>query len=168
MSVESTWGESTVAQNVTITKCIFDGTSQTINYQNNTKFAAIAIEGLGSAGKEAIISAVTIPCKNITISGNVFKNVPNNYYITVAAAQGVTISNNTFEARSNENAKKVGKAIYINGCMNVDISNNTYSEFAGGDMTKVIVGNNYKGLKGTDVEGVFEKDTLPEQETEAQ
>ena len=168
ISVESTWGESTVAQNVTITKCIFDGTSQTLNSQNNTKFAAIAIEGLGSAGKEAIISADTIPCKNITISGNVFKNVPNNYYITVAAAQGVTISNNTFEARSNESAKKVGKAIYINGCMNVDISNNAYSEFAGGDMTKVIVGNNYKGLKGTDVEGVFEKDKLPEQETEAQ
>jgi hypothetical protein len=35
-------------------------------------------------------------------------------------------------------------------------------------MTKVIVCNNYKGLKGTDVEGVFEKDKLPEQETEAQ
>ena len=97
-----------------------------------------------------------------------FRNVPNNYYITVSAAQGVTISNNTFETRSTETAKKVGKAIYINGCMNINISGNTYSEFAGGDMTKVIVGNNYKGLKGTDVEGVFEKDKLPEQETEAQ
>lgn len=170
MSVESTWGESSVAQNITITKCLFDGTSQTFNSDNNTKYAAIAIEGLGSGGigKEVTVSEDSIPCKNITISGNVFRNVPNNYYVTVSAARGVTISDNIFETRSTETAKKIGKAIYINGCMNVNISGNTYSKFANGDMTKVIVGNNYKGLKGTDVEGVFEKDKLPEQETEAQ
>ena len=170
MSVESTWGESSVAQNITITKCLFDGTSRTLNYENNTKFAAIAIEGLGSGGigKEVTVSADSIPCKNITISNNIFRNVPNNYYVTVSAAQGVTISNNTFETRSTETAKRIGKAIYINGCMNVTISDNTYSKFADGDMTKVIVCNNYKGLTGTDVESVFEKDKLPEQETEAQ
>jgi hypothetical protein len=170
MSVESTWGESTVAQNVTITKCIFDGTSQTYNSEDNTKYAAIAIEGLGTGGigKEVTVSSDSTPCKNITISNSIVRNVPNNYYVTVSAAQGVTISNNTFETRSTETAKRIGKAIYINGCMNVTISDNTYSKFADGDMTKVIVCNNYKGLKGTDVEGVFEKDKLPEQETEAQ
>lgn len=35
-------------------------------------------------------------------------------------------------------------------------------------LTQVIVGHNYLGLTGTDVDGVFEKDKLPEQETEAQ
>ena len=32
--------------------------------------------------------------------------------------------------------------------------------------TKVVVANNYKGLKGTDVTGIFEKDKLPETEAE--
>ena len=168
MSCESTWGESSVPNNITVTKCLFDGTSQTFNYENNTKYAAVAVEGLGSGGinKEVNVSADTIPCKNITITNNVFRNVPNNYYVTVSAAQNVTITNNTFETRSTETAKKVGKSIYINGCMDINISNNTYSEFANGDMTKVIVGNNYKNLYGTDVEGVFEKDKEPK--TEAQ
>ena len=166
LSVESDWGESSVPQNVTVTKCLFDGTSQTHNYESNTKYAAIAVEGLGSGGvgKEVNVSVDTIPCQNITITDNVFKNVPNNYYITVSAARGVTIRNNIFEARSTETAKRVGKAIYINGCMTVDISDNTYSEFANGDITKVVVANNYRGLSGTDVEGVFEKDKIPETE----
>lgn len=170
LSVESTWGESSVPNNVIVTKCLFDGTSSTFNYENNTKYAALAVEGLGSGGvgKEVFVSADTLPCKNITITDNVFKNVSNNYYITLSAAQGVTIANNVFEARSTDSAKKVGKAIYINGCMTVKVSDNTYSEFANGDMTKVIVGNNYQGLTGSDVEGVFEKDKFPETEAAAQ
>lgn len=170
LSVESTWGESSVPNNVIVTKCLFDGTSSTFNYENNTKYAALAVEGLGSGGvgKEVFVSADTLPCKNITITDNVFKNVSNNYYITLSAAQGVTIANNVFEARSTDSAKKVGKAIYINGCMTVKVSDNTYSEFANGDMTKVIVGNNYQGLTGSDVEGVFEKDRFPETEAAAQ
>ena len=46
--------------------------------------------------------------------------------------------------------------------MDICISNNAYSEFADGDLTKVIVGNNYKNLYGTDVEGVFETNKEPE------
>ena len=164
MSCESSWGESSVPYNVTVTKCLFDGTSQTLNYENNTKYAAVAVEGLGSGGvgKEVNVTAETIPCKNITITNNVFRNVPNNYYVTVSAAQNVTIMNNVFESRSTDNAKKVGKAIYVNGCMDICISDNSYSEFADGDLTKVIVGNNYKNLYGADVEGVFETNHEPE------
>ena len=166
MSVESTWGESSVPNNITVTKCLFDGTSSTHNYENNTKYAAIAVEGLGSGGvgKDINVSQDTLPCRNITITDNVFRNVSNNYYITVSAAQGVTIENNIFEARNGETEKRVGKAIYINGCMTVNISDNTYSQFANGDITKVVVVNNYLGLIGTDVESVFEKDKLPETE----
>ena len=168
MSVESTWGESSVPNNIKVTKCLFDGTSKTFNYESNTKYAALAVEGLGSGGvgKQVTVSEDTIPCKNITITDNVFKNVPNNYYVTVSAAQSVTINNNTFETRSTESSKRVGKSIYINGCMNVNISGNTYSSYAKGDMTKVIVVNNYMGLTGADVEGVFERDKLAETETE--
>ena len=162
MSVESTWGESSIPMNVTVDRCVFDGTGQTFQSENNTKSAAIAIEGLGSAGVEAIMTTETIPCKNITITNNVFRNVQNNYYVTVQAAQNITISNNTFETRDSENAKRVGKAIYINGCMNVTVSDNTYSRYANGDVTKVVIGNNYIGLSGSDVEGVLPKDKIPE------
>ena len=52
--------------------------------------------------------------------------------------------------------------------MNINISENTYSEFANGDMTKVIVGNNYVGLRGTDVDGVLEKDKPLQPEAKAE
>lgn len=169
MSVESTWGESSVPCNITVTKSLFDGTSQTFQYENNTKYAAIAVEGLGSSGAStaATLSESSIPCHNITITDNVFRNVSNNYYVTVAAAKNVTIANNTFETRNTESEKRVGKAIYVNSCMNVNISGNTYSKFANGDVTKVITANNYLGLTGSDVEGVFAKDKLQENEVTA-
>lgn len=162
MSVETTWGESSVPMDVIVDRCLFDGVGQMFNTENQTKRASIAIEGLGASGVEAILSTETIPCKNITITNNVFRNVQNNYYVTVQAAQNITISNNTFETRDTENAKRIGKAIYINGCMNVTVSDNTYSEYANGDVTKVVIGNNYIGLSGTDVDGVLPKDKLPE------
>lgn len=167
MSVESTWGESSVPQNITVDKCVFDGTSQTFNYQNNTKYAAVAVEGLGSAGVAVNLSTETIPCRNITITNNVFRNVPNNYYVTVSAAQGITIKDNVFETRSTETDQKIGKAIYISGCMNIMIEGNSYSSFAEGDVSKVVIGNNYKNLYGSDVEGVLQKENIPETETEA-
>ena len=45
--------------------------------------------------------------------------------------------------------------------MNIEVSGNTYSDFAGGDITKAIVANNYKGLTGTDIGNAFPKDKIP-------
>ena len=168
MSVESTWGESSVPCNIQVTKCLFDGTSQTLNQESNTKYSAIAVEGLGSGGATVTVSEDTLPSKNISITNNVFRNVSNNYYVTVSAAQNVDIIGNIFEAREGETAKRVGKAILINGCMDVTISDNSYSSFAKGDVTKVVVANNYKNLNGTDVDGVFEKDKEPVTEAETE
>ena len=45
--------------------------------------------------------------------------------------------------------------------MNIEISGNTYSDFVDGDASKSIVVRNYKGLTGSDVEGIFaESDML--------
>lgn len=163
LSVECTWGESSVPSNITVTKCLFESNGQKFDKQNNTKFAALAVEGLGDKSAAVTVSENTIPCKNITITGNVFRDCPNNYYLTVQAVQGVTIADNVFEERDNESSKKIGKAVYINGCMNVNVSNNTYSDFAEGDVSKVVIGNNYKNLFGTDVEGVLDTDKIPEE-----
>ncbi len=161
LSVESTWGESTVPQNVNILNCLFDGTSQTVNMNTDTKFAAIAIEGLGVGGKEAIVEEDAIPSKNIRIEGNVFKNVQNNYYLTVSAAENISIKNNIFETRPTDGKDDCGRAILVKGSMNIEISNNTYCEFATDDHKNVIAANNYKNLYGTDVTE-FEKDKITE------
>ncbi len=157
LSSEISWGESSIPSNITIQNCLFDGTSKTFNMQTNTKYAAIAVEGLGATGSTATVSKDTLPAMNINIIGNVFRNVRNNYFITVSAAQGVTIKDNTFETGSvtSENMKVNTKAILINGCMNVDISGNNFPDSIGGDTSKVIVAKNFKELHGDDVEKFF-------------
>ena len=47
--------------------------------------------------------------------------------------------------------------------MNIEISGNTYSVFAGGDVSKAVIGWNYKNLHGTDVDKVLpvNKDPKP-------
>ena len=85
----------------------------------------------------------------------------------MSAAQGITIKDNVFCARPDDTAKKFGKAIFIKGCMNVDISGNTYSEFADGDVTKAIVANNYKGLTGSDVKDIIPTTDIVEIDSES-
>ena len=160
LSVETSWGESSVPQNVLIQGCLFDKTSSNFGSESTMKYAPIAIEGLGELSKNITVSEDTIPCREITITGNKFINNTNNYCITASAAQGVYIMNNVFEARPNDTEKRFGKAIYINGCMNVNISGNTYSQFANGDITKAIVAVNYKGLTGSDIGDKFPVDKL--------
>ena len=167
LSVETTWGESSVPQNVLVQNCLFDKTSCSDGSENTMKYAPIAIEGLGELSDKVTVSENTLPCKNITIIGNKFVNNTNNYCITMSAAQGITIKDNVFCARPDDTAKKFGKAIFIKGCMNVDISGNTYSEFADGDVTKAIVANNYKGLTGSDVKDIIPSTDIVETDSES-
>lgn len=156
LSVETTWGESTVPQNIAIEGCLFDNTGSNIDTESYFNYAAIVINGLGAnEASDVDVSESTLPCRNISIVGNKFTNMNNNYVITVSAAQDIVIKDNVFEARKNDSSKRYGKAIYIDGAMNVEIAGNTYSSFAGGDVTKAIVANNYKNLFGADVESVF-------------
>lgn len=169
LSVETSWGESSVPQNVLVEGCLFDGTGSSFGSEATMKYAPIAIEGLGELSSQITVSESTVPCKNITIIGNKFTNNTNNYCITASAAQGITIRDNVFDPREGDTAKKFGKAIYINGCLNIDISGNTYSEFAKDgegnlDITKAVVVDNYSGLSGTDVESTFPTDNLKQAE----
>ena len=151
LSVETNWGESTVPRNVSIEGCLFDNTGCLESEKNNFKMAPIAIQGLGELSNSIEISKDTLPAQNITITGNKFVNISNNYCITMSAVQNVTVRNNIFVERPGETNKKVGKAIYISGCMDILLSDNTYSSFANGDITQVVIAHNYKGLDGNDV-----------------
>ena len=164
LSVETTWGESTVPQNITIQGCLFDNTGCIQGYQNNLTQAPIAIQGLGDLSGSVEISEDTLPCKNIRIVGNKFVNIQNNYCITMSAAQNISILNNVFVARPTDTEDgKFGKAVYINGCANVNISGNTFSEMAKGDVTKAVIGYNYIGLTGSDIVSDNGDRFLPEQ-----
>ena len=155
MSIETTWGESTVAQDVTVEGCLFENTGYYFNTQSDMKRASLSIQGLGELSSNVTVSEDTLPCRNITIKNNKFNGTRNNYYIAVSAAQNVVIEGNVFCDKDGETTQKPAKAINISGCYNVNISGNTYSSFSGGDVTKAIVANNYKELHGSDVEGVF-------------
>ena len=162
MSCECTWGESSVPRHITVTKCLFDGASRTENKEKDTKYAAVAVEGLGGKDIKVSVSEDTLPAKDISVTDNVFRNIRNDYYVTFSAVQGIKVSGNVFEPRENENDGQVGKAIFIDGCMGVEISNNTYSLYANGDVTQVITAQNYKDLHGCDVEGRIAKESLSE------
>jgi len=164
LSVETTWGESTVPSNITVQGCLFDNTGCLLGYENNLTQAPIAIQGLGDLSGTVEISEDTLPCRNINIIGNKFVNIQNNYCITMSAAQGITVKDNVFTARDGDNINgKYGKAIFINGCANVNISGNTYSEVVNGDVTKAVIGYNYVGLTGTDVVDGEGNRLLPEE-----
>jgi hypothetical protein len=84
----------------------------------------------------------------------VFRNIRNDYCITLSAVQDITVKNNVFEPRSREDCDNVPGAIYLNGCMNVDIENNQYSS----NRSDAIVAKNYSNLTGIDVEGMLTED----------
>ena len=155
MSCECTWGESSVPRHVTVKNCLFDGASRTLNQDKNTKYSAIAVEGLGNKDSDVVVSADALPAKDITVENNVFRNIRNDYCVTFSAVQGVTVRNNVFEARKREDTDNIPGAIFVNGCMTVDISNNTYAT----DIRSAVVAKNYKDLKGSDIKDLFPTDS---------
>ncbi|MBP3375965.1 MAG: hypothetical protein J6L83_04305 [Clostridia bacterium] len=162
MSCECTWGESSVPRHVTVENCLFDGASRTENKEKDTKYAAIAVEGLGGKDIKVKVNEDTLPARDITVRNNIFRNIRNNYYVTFSAVQDVRITGNVFETRMTDTEEKLGGAILVDGCMNVEISDNEYSSFASGDAAKVICANNYKNLFGSDVESVIPRDNCSE------
>ena len=163
LSVETTWGESTVPRNVTIEGCLFDDTGRNYGVENNLTYSCIAIQGLGAnSGKPIDVTEESLPCKDIRIIGNKFINVNNLYTISISAAQNIVIKNNVFEGRDDDTAKRFTRALNINGAMNIEISGNTYSKMMQDNFTKAIIARNYKNITGSDVEGILPKDKDPE------
>ena len=101
------------------------------------------------------MSEDTLPAQDITVENNVFRDIRNDYYVTFSAVRDVTIKGNVFEARGREGVENIPGAVFVNGCMNVDISDNFYAN----DVKQAVVLKNYKELKGTDVKGLFPTDS---------
>ncbi len=119
---ETNWGESSIPRNLIIEDCIFDGTSRSYkNIGKSAGFAQINIQGLGEINNNIHLHD-NFACANITIRHNKFLKTANGHIIHASGAKGVKIIDNILEEHEGD-----GAAVYINGCLDVDISGNKYS-----------------------------------------
>jgi hypothetical protein len=106
-------------------------------------------------GASTEISERTLPIDNITITGCKFTNNTQRTAIWVNSAKNIKITNNVFDPIVNETMKTLGNAVYLDTCMNVEISDNTYNyslfNANEGSITAVIYGPQYINVFGTDV-----------------
>ncbi len=152
MSAEDSWGESTVPRNIVIENCLFDNTGHAYDKPTDLTYAPIAISGLGElSSEENVLSKETLPCSGIKIIGNKFVNMNNNYIITICAARDIIIRGNIFIGRKTEYTRT--KAIYISGCLNIELSDNVYEGFDDRLLDQIIFAQNYSDLHGSDLEG---------------
>ena len=147
ITVEPSWGESTVARDINIDSCLFDHTG--IIYDD---FANPARACIHFAGPSTVASRDTLPIKNITINKCKFTNNEVWHAITLNSAQNVKITNNVFDPVLDDWHDVKERAITINTCMDIEISGNTFNlETYKGDLRNIISGDNYKLIHGTDV-----------------
>ncbi len=141
LSVEFVWGESSVSQDTTITKCLFDNVGFINKGFANKTLAPVAIKGLSST-----VSEEALLYKNILIDGNKFINNQNNYAVTVNSALNVKISNNVFAEAVGEDEEHPHRVIDIETAMNVEISDNTCSKYLS-SINDGITAKNYRDLR---------------------
>ncbi len=144
---ETNWGESSIPRDVKIEDCIFDNTSYSYkNTDGKVTFAQINIQGLGEVNNDITLSE-NFACANITIHHNKFLSTTNKHVIHASGAKSIKITDNIFEEREGD-----GKVIYLNGCLDVEISGNKYSEkmqkcIESGDIDKVFSLYKHKNVR---------------------
>ena len=148
MRPEMHWGESSFATNVSIEQCLFDSVGFIHNGINDREQACIRIQGTSD-----IASEQTLPIRNISITGCKFTNNEQRYAILLNSAQSVCIKNNVFDKTvKTQLADMDGTAVFIDTCMNVEISGNKYNySHYNGDIKNVVSGANYANIFGSDV-----------------
>ena len=147
ITVEPSWGESTVARDINIDSCLFDHTG--IIYDD---FANPVRACIHFAGPSKVASRDTLPIKNVTINKCKFTNNELWHAITINSAQNVKITNNVFDRVVDDWHDVKERAITLNTCMDIEISGNTYNlDTYKGDLRNIISGENYKEIHGTDV-----------------
>ena len=147
ITVEPSWGESTVARDINIDSCLFDHTG--IIYDD---FANPVRACIHFAGPSKVASRDTLPIKNVTINKCKFTNNEVWHAITINSAQNVKITNNVFDRVVDDWHDVAERAITLNTCMDIEISGNTYNlDTYKGDLRNIISGENYKEIHGTDV-----------------
>ena len=148
ITTEPEWGESTVARDVLVERCLFDNTGYHFDAGQQPFRACIRIEGTSK-----IASKDTLPINNIVINKCKFTNNRQWNAIQVNSAHDVRITGNTFDPIDESGREDVrGVAVILSTCVDVEISDNVYNlKNYQGDLRNIIVGQNYKDIHGSDV-----------------
>ncbi len=160
LGCENVWGESSVPSNIKIQNCLFDNVCDYPGQYDVVDNVAINIHGLGEL-KNDITLLDNFACNNINITHNKFINNKAKHLIYASGASNVNITENVFEEREGD-----GKIIYINGCTDLTMQGNTYSDILKGyieanQLGRLITGYNYKNL-------TFEGKKLPDNSSKPQ
>ena len=150
---EPSWGESTIPRNITVEKCIIDGTGYTDQAWSDPTAAPVYISGLATYGEANIHKIVA---NNIVIDGCHITNYGHQYGIYINGAQNVTITNNIFDPL---NASDPGHFVDITTAVNVNLSGNKYRD-ASGKLSTIsgVEAEDYANIYGSDVDGLFTHD----------
>ena len=148
ITCEPEWGESTVARDIFIDRCLFDNTGHHFGAYQQPFRACIRIESTSK-----IASKDTLPINNITINKCKFTNNRQWNAIQVNSAHNVKITNNIFDPIVEAGRDNVrGVAVILSTCADVEISDNVYNlKNYEGDVRNVIIGQNYRDIHGNDV-----------------
>ena len=153
---EITWSESTIAHDITISKNLFTNTGFMNDFFTYKGIAPILIEGFSNT-----VADDCLIYKNITIEGNRFENIKNQYGICIKSAQNVKILGNTFCPIVNESPDNLGISIDIDTAMDIEISGNTFSPNVKTPL-EAIRAKNYKNVFGTDISDKNGNSLLPD------
>ena len=157
MIFEIWWGESGVAEDVTFEKNLVDNTgfapdAPPLDFPYASyRYCPVTIMGLG--GKS--MDADHLLYKRIRVENNKFINRNLTHYncaIFARAACGLTVKGNDFGSLPQETDEKFCGVLYLNATADVELSGNTYSPFLAGKPEKLVDGDRYRHVFGTDVE----------------
>ena len=160
ITVEPSWGESTVARDINVERCLFDHCG--ILYDG---FSDIGRAAIHIAGPSQVASHDTLPIKNLRFDSCKFTNNEQWYAITINSAQNVKITNNTFDRVIDNWHDVKDTAVLLNTCMDIELSGNTYNlDSYKGDIRNIVYGKNYKYIHGTDVTNPDGTPLIPDSE----
>ncbi len=150
LSVETSWGESTVSRNIVISGVLFDNTG--FDTSEDIK-APISISSLATYGNATVD---TLRSSNILITGCEFKDYGHNFGIYVNGARDVRIINNVFDP---EVGAEPGNFIKIVTALDILIENNKYKKNDGTlEPITGILADDYTYIHGSDVGDTFRAD----------
>ena len=143
ISCEENWAENTVGVNTTVKKCLFDNTSQKLDFMSDMKFGAFAIEGNGGLSKLVKPAGDDYPCKNVLVEDCTFINNSHDYDIAISEAMNVTFRNNTFNNHVTPSGEEfLGVPVKVTTCLNVKFEGNKFSPLSEGKNEKIFTVEN--------------------------
>lgn len=144
LSAEPSWGESSVAQEALIERCLFDHTGYT-NNEYTIRHTPITVLGVGNEADEN-----RLLYRDITVNNNKFINNTHNYFVAIHAARDVKITNNIFCRDESEEKSHPELFLDLDTAVNIEISGNKYPTAA--PVWDGISAKKCKNIFGDDIE----------------